>query len=160
MQNILSLLEKDGRLTTAQIAAMLGQEEKEICQTIKKLEEDHIIMGYKALIDWEKTDREMVSALIEVKVSPQRGQGFDRVAERIYQYPEIESVYLMSGGFDLMVLIEGRTMKEVALFVAEKLAVLDSINSTATHFVLKKYKDKGIIFDGHDPSENRGVLSL
>lgn len=155
MDKILSLIEQNARLSNAQLACMLNRSEADVEKTLKDFEDTKVILGYKALIDWEKTDREVVSALIEVKVTPQRGQGFDRVAERIYQYPEVESLYLMSGGFDLMVMIDGKTMKEVALFVAEKLAVLESINSTATHFVLKKYKDKGVPFDNEDHSKER-----
>ncbi|MBR6740594.1 MAG: Lrp/AsnC family transcriptional regulator [Clostridia bacterium] len=143
---LLSLIEKDGRLTPAQLAGMLGEDEAEVAAVIKKHEEAGTILSYPAVIDWERTDRELVTALIEVKVVPQRGEGFDRVAARIYQYKEVDSVYLMSGGFDLMLLIEGTTMKEVALFVAQKLAVMESVSATATHFVLKKYKDKGVVF--------------
>ena len=114
-----------------------------------------MILGYKTIIDWDKTDREYVSALIEVKITPQRDRGFDRVAEQIYSYPEVQSLYLMSGGFDLAVLIEGKTMKEVAFFVAQKLAPIDGVLSTATHFVLRKYKDKGVIY-GAEICDERG----
>ncbi len=122
------------------------KEEGDIKRIIDQYEKDGVILGYKTLIDWDKTDREYVSALIEVKITPQRDRGFDRVAERIYNYPEVQSLYLMSGGFDLAVLIEGKTMKEVAYFVAQKLATLEDVISTATHFVLRKYKDKGVIY--------------
>ena len=113
---------------------------------LAKYEHDGVIKGYTALIDWDKTDREFVNALIELKITPQRDRGFDRVAERIYNYPEVQSLYLMSGGFDLAVLLEGRTMKEIAYFVARKLATLEDVVATATHFVLRKYKDKGVIY--------------
>ena len=115
-------------------------------------------MGYNALIDWDKTDRELVTALIEVKVTPQRGDGFDRVAARIYQYPEVTSVYLLSGGYDLVVMIEGKTLKEVAHFVSSKLATIDAVTGTATHFVLKKYKDKGVLFEEDDEEDRRIVV--
>ena len=125
---------------------------------IKKLEEDHVILGYKAIVDWDRTKREAVTALIEVRVTPQRGDGFDRIAERIYQYPEVQSVYLMSGGYDLCLIIEGRTMKEVAYFVAQKLAPIESVLSTATHFVLRKYKDKGVIYGAPEVDERGNFI--
>ena len=145
MYDLLKLLENDAKLTPDMLAAMLDKEVGDIKAMIDKYEKDGTIAGYNALIDWEKTDREYVTALIELKVTPQRELGFDRVAERIYNYPEVQSLHLMSGGFDLCVVIEGKTMREVALFVAEKLATMESVLSTATHFVLRKYKDKGII---------------
>ena len=129
---MLRLLETHGRITCAQLAAMLGCEESEVADAVGTLEKNKTIIGYTTIVDWDKTDREVVSALIEVKVVPQRGEGFDRVASRIYQYKEVDSVYLMSGGFDLMVLIEGKTLKEVALFVAQKLAVMEAVSATAT----------------------------
>lgn len=146
MDEILEVLEKYGRLSAEEIAVMTGFTVQEVDAAIKKYEEQNIIVGYSALINWENTSSESVTALIEVKISPQRGAGFDKVAERIYNFPEVKSCYLMSGGFDLTVIIEGKTMKEVALFVAEKLAVQEFVLSTATHFVLKKYKDKGTIY--------------
>ncbi|MBQ1848612.1 MAG: Lrp/AsnC family transcriptional regulator [Clostridia bacterium] len=150
MNELLKLLEKDSRLTPEMLAAMLSKEVGDIKKEIEKYEKDGTIVGYNTLIDWDKTDREYVTALIELKITPQRDIGFDRVAERIYNYPEVQSLYLMSGGFDLCVLIEGKTLKEVALFVAEKLAPMDSVVSTATHFVLRKYKDKGLIYKRGD----------
>ncbi len=158
MEEILEILEKDCRLSHGQIAAMLNMDVEKVSAIIKKLEEDNVILGYNTLIDWEKTNKEIVTALIEVKVSPQRGQGFDKAAERIYRYPEVKACYLMSGGFDLTVVIEGKTMKEVAYFVAEKLAPLESVLSTATHFVLKKYKDKGIIFEEKTRDDREPVI--
>ncbi|HHX72139.1 MAG TPA: Lrp/AsnC family transcriptional regulator [Clostridiales bacterium] len=152
---LLWIIEQDSRLSAAQLAGMLGGTKEEVETKIKEFEENKTILGYKTIVDWDKTDREIVTALIEVKVVPQRGEGFDRVAARIYQFPEVDSVYLMSGGFDLMVLIEGKTMKEVALFVAQKLAVLDSVSATSTHFVLKKYKDKGVVFDEEKMEDKR-----
>lgn len=157
MNDILEILEKNSNASIESIAVMLGKSVEEVKAEISKLENDGIIVGYKALINWEKTDSENVTALIELKVTPQRGEGFDKVAERIYRYPQVKACYLMSGGFDLTVLIEGKSMKEVALFVAEKLATLENVLSTATHFVLKKYKDKGIIFEVNERDEREAV---
>ena len=159
MEKILEILESDSKFTPEQIAVMVDKDVEEVKEIIKKYEEDKVILKYKTLINWEKTDREFVTALIEVKVTPQRGEGFDKVAERIYKYPQVKAVYLMSGGFDLTVIIEGKTMKEVALFVAEKLAPMESVLSTATHFVLKKYKDEGVIFE-QEEKDDRQVITL
>ena len=146
MEEILEILEKNSRYTDEQIAVMTGKTVEEVRSIIKKYEEENIIAGYTTLVNWENTGSETVTALIEVKITPQRGEGFDKVAERIYKFSEVKACYLMSGGFDLTVIIEGQTMKEVALFVSEKLAVQEYVLSTATHFVLKKYKDHGTIF--------------
>ena len=146
MNELLKIVENNCRLTDAQIAMMLEKDEGDIKAMIEKYEAEKVILGYKAIIDWDKTDRESVTALIEVKITPQRDRGFDRVAE---------SLYLMSGGFDLAVLIEGKTMKEVAYFVAMKLAPIEDVISTATHFVLRKYKDKGVIY-GAEAVDERG----
>ena len=143
---LLSLIENDASLTDEQLAAMLGKEKGDIRKLIDQYEKDGVILGKKALIDWDKTDREYVTAFIEVKIQPQREFGFDRIAERIYNYPEVKSLYLMSGGFDFLVMIEGRTMREVAYFVAQKLATVESVTSTATHFVLKKFKNEGVVY--------------
>lgn len=153
MDNILKLLEDDATLSPRDLAALTGREEAEVKKTINGYEKEGVILGYKTLVDWDKTEREYVSALIEVKITPQRDRGFDRVAERIYNYPEVKSLYLMSGGFDLCVLIEGKTMKEVAYFVAQKLATVEDVISTATHFVLRKYKDKGVIYAAPEADE-------
>ncbi len=155
MDNILTLLEDNASLTPEQLAVMCGKEVGDIKKLIKTYEKDGVIVGYKTLIDWDKTDREYVSALIEVKITPQMDRGFDRVAEKIYNYPEVQSLFLMSGGFDLCVMIEGRTMKEVAYFVAQKLATIEEVVSTATHFVLRKYKDKGVVY-GIEEIDERG----
>ena len=157
MKKLLQLLEDDCTLTHAQLAAMAGISEAEVAAAIAEYEESNIILGYKAIVDWDRTERESVTALIEVKVTPQRGEGFDRIAERIYQYDEVESVYLMSGSFDLTVIISGRTLKEVALFVGEKLAPLEDVTGTATHFILKKYKEKHLIFKKQETQEERFV---
>ena len=145
-KKILELLEQDGRLTAKQIAMMLSKEEGDIKKIIEEYEKEGIILGYKAIVDWDKTAREYATALIELKVTPQYNRGFDAIAERIYNYPEVQSVYLMSGAYDLCVILEGKTIREVALFVAQRLAPLEAVTSTATHFVLRKYKDKGVIY--------------
>ena len=154
-ETVLHALEDHANLTPAQLAAMCGKETGDIKKMIDELENAGVILGYKTIIDWDKTDREYVSALIEVKITPQRDRGFDRVAEKIYNYPEVQSLYLMSGGYDLAVQIEGKTMKEVAYFVAQKLAPIEDVISTATHFVLRKYKDKGIVY-GTPEKDERG----
>ncbi len=159
MEEILEILEKNSRATDEEIAVMLNRSVEEVRAAIKKYEDEGVILGYTSMINWEKTSKESVIALIEVKVTPQRGQGFDKVAERIYKFPEVKACYLMSGGFDLTVIVEGKTMKEVALFVAEKLSPLDSVLSTATHFVLKKYKDKGVVFE-EDYKDDREAVVL
>ena len=158
MKKLLQLLEDDCTLTHAQLASMSGLTEAEVAAAIQTYEEERIILGYKAIVDWDRTDRESVTALIEVNVTPQRGEGFDRVAQRIYQYDEVESVYLMSGSFDLTVIISGRSLKEVALFVGEKLAPLEDVTGTATHFILKKYKEKHLIFQKQEVQEERFVF--
>jgi len=152
-ESILNLLEKDARLSAVEIAERLGLSAAEVAAEIRSMEDERVICGYQTLVNWDKTETVPVTALIEVKVTPQRGMGFDKIAERIYLFDEVKAVYLMSGGFDLTVILEGKTLREVALFVSEKLAPLDSVLSTATHFVLKKYKDHGIIMEraaGHD----------
>ena len=155
MIEILKLLEDDSTLTNAQIATMLDQSEDAVTAAIADYEEQGVILGYKAKVDWEKTERETVTALIDVKVTPQRNEGFNRIAERIYQYDEVESLYLMSGSYDFSILITGRTFKDVALFVAEKLAPLESITSTATHFLLRKYKENNVVFPQPDEGQER-----
>ncbi len=143
---LLEIIEKDARLTNDQIAVMLDKDKGDINKIIEEYVENGVILGYKALVDWDKTSREYVNAVIELKVTPQPDRGFDRVAERIYNFPEVQSLYLMSGSYDLLVILEGKTMREVALFVAQKLAPIQGVVSTATHFVLRKYKDKGVIY--------------
>ncbi len=158
MLKLLKLLEEDCTLTNEQLAAMTEMTVDEVVRARKELEEDKIVLGYKAIVDWDRTQREAVTALIEVKVTPQRGEGFDRVAQRIYQYDEVESVYLMSGAFDLTVIISGRTLKEVAHFVGEKLATIEDVTGTATHFILKKYKEKHLIFEKQEPQERELIF--
>lgn len=146
-KKILSMLEKNSRLDLKEASILLGIPETDIANEIAEMEKEKIICGYHTLINWDKTGEEKVTALIEIKVTPQRGLGFDKIAERIYKFSEVSSVYLMSGGFDFTVIIEEKTMREVAQFVSDKLAPLEAIQSTATHFVLKKYKDYGTIFE-------------
>lgn len=146
-EELLSLLEKNSRIGISELAVLLGKDEIEVANEVKKLEENRVICGYHTLIDWEKTSLEKVTALIEVRVTPQRGQGFDKIAQRIYNYPEVKSVYLISGGFDFMITLEEKSLKEIAAFVSDKLSTLDNILSTSTHFILKKYKDFGTILD-------------
>ena len=160
MEEILNILDKEkGNVSRAKIAQMLGMEEKEVADKIEKMEKENVIVGYKTIVNWDKTDKDVVVALIELRLTPQSGEGFDKVAERIYKYPQVKSLYLMSGAYDLAVTIEGKSMKEVALFVAQKLAPMDSIISTATHFVLKKYKEEGIVFED-DEKDTRQVITL
>ena len=160
VNNILDILEKaDKKLSNEQIAQMIGTTEQEVSDIIKGLEKDNAIVGYKTMINWEKTDRELVTAIIELRITPQRGEGFDKVAEKIYKYSQVKSLYLMSGSYDLCVIIEGQSMKDVALFVASKLAPMDNVLSTATSFVLKKYKDDGMIFY-NDEEDSRQVITL
>ncbi|MCD8382439.1 MAG: Lrp/AsnC family transcriptional regulator [Clostridiales bacterium] len=153
MDNLLRLLEGDCTLSRKQLAAMVGTSPERVDEAIRDYEKNHIIMGYKAVIDWDATDRQDVTALIEVKVEPQRDNGFDRVAERIYQYEEVESCYLMSGDFDMTVIISGRSLQDVARFVSLKLSTIDEVKSTATHFILKKYKENHLIFKKPEKQE-------
>ena len=150
---ILNVLEKNSRIEIKELAVILGLDELTVANEIKAMEEEGIICGYHTLIDWEKTSIEKVSSLIEVRVTPQRGQGFDNIAERIYKYPEVKSVYLISGGYDLLVTLEGKTLKEVSSFVSDKLSTLETVLSTATHFILKKYKDHGTIMTNKSEDE-------
>ena len=154
---LLELLENDSRLTAKELSAILQKEVGDIKKEITELEEQGIILGYKTIVDWDKTDREYVTALIEIKVIPQRDRGFDEIAGKICRYPEVKSVYLMSGAYDLSVVIEGKTMKEVALFVSQKLATIDGVIATATHFVLHKYKDKGVLYDSAEIDERGNI---
>ncbi|HAF26291.1 MAG TPA: AsnC family transcriptional regulator [Lachnospiraceae bacterium] len=144
-ERLLRIIEKNSRVEISELAIRLGESEIDVANALKQLEEEGVICGYHTMIDWEKTDLDKVSALIEVRVTPQRGQGFDTIAERIYKYPEVEAVYLISGGYDLLVCLEGKSLKEVSSFVTDKLSTMDYVLSTATHFILKKYKDHGTI---------------
>lgn len=158
---VLSLVENDARLSKERIAVMLDKSVDEVAAAIEGLENEGVILGYKALVDWDKTDKEYVTALIELKVTPQRDRGFEKVAERISNYPEVKDMYLMSGAYDYCVIIEGKTMKQVALFVAEKLATIENVISTSTHFVLRKYKNNGVAFGmgDDDIADERGNIN-
>lgn len=147
---ILDVLSEDARTPVSQIAVMLGTQEEDVAKTIRRLEQQRIILKYPAVINWQKLDIEEVEAMIEVRVTPQRGEGFDAIAEQIYRFDEVSSVYLMSGGYDLLVNMKARTIRQLALFVAEKLSTIEHVISTATHFVLKRYKDQGILMDDND----------
>jgi len=155
-EQILAFLEKNSHIDLQELAIILGAEEASIANEVSKMEKEKIICGYHTLIDWDKTATEKVTALIEVRVTPQRGQGFDSIAERIYNYPDVKSVYLISGAYDLMVILEGKSLKEVSQFVSDKLSTLDYVLSTATHFILKKYKDHGTVF----AKKNKGERML
>ena len=144
-EKILTFIEKNSRIDLKELAIVLGVDEVTVANELEAMEAENIICGYHTLIDWDKTGIEKVTALIEVRVTPQRGMGFDKVAERIYNYPEVNSVYLISGSFDFMVTIEGRTLREVSQFVSDKLSPLESVLSTKTNFILKKYKDHGTV---------------
>lgn len=146
-EELLTVIEKNSRIDLKELAVILGISEQAVLDELANLEKDGIICGYHTLIDWDKTSVEKVNALIEVRVTPQRGQGFDKIAERIYNYPEVKSVYLISGGYDLLVTLEEKSLKEISAFVSDKLSTLESVLSTATHFILKKYKDHGTILD-------------
>ncbi|MBO5930593.1 MAG: Lrp/AsnC family transcriptional regulator [Clostridia bacterium] len=158
-EQILRLIERDVNLTAEKLAVMIGKDEAFVQAVLDECVQNQTILGQKTIIDWEKTERELVSAIIELKVTPQRDFGFDRISERIYQYEEISSVYLVSGGFDIAVIVEGKTMKEVALFVAEKLAPMEEVIDTSTHFILKKYKAEGVILNTKN-EDDREVISL
>lgn len=155
-EKILTFIEKNSRVDLKDLAVILGVSEAAVANEMEAMEAEHIICGYHTLIDWEKTSIEKVNALIEVRVTPQRGRGFDSVAERIYNYPEVNAVYLISGGYDLLVTLEGKTLREVAQFVSDKLSTLDSVLSTKTNFILKKYKDHGTVIT--EPNKDERML--
>lgn len=156
-EKILSYIETNSRVDLHDLAIMMGTEETTVMNELEAMEQEHIICGYHTLINWEKVGIEKVTAMIEVRVTPQRGMGFDKVAERIYNYPEVNAVYLISGGFDFMVTLEGRTLREVADFVSDKLSPLDSVLSTKTNFILKKYKDHGTVMAEQRKDEREPV---
>ena len=152
-EEILNFIEKNSRIDLKEVAVCLGMTQIDVANELAAMESEGIIFGYHTLIDWDKVTQERIHALIEVKVSPQRGKGFDEIAERIYKYPEVQSTYLISGGFDLLVFMEGKTLREISSFVSQKLSTLDSVLSTTTHFVLKKYKDHGIVLNSRNEDE-------
>lgn len=158
-EKILTFIEKNSRINLKELVIMLGVDEASVANEIAAMEQENVICGYHTLIDWDKAGLEKVTAMIEVRVTPQRGMGFDKIAERIYNYPEVKSVYLISGGFDLMVTLEGKTLREVSQFVTDKLSTLDQVLSTKTNFILKKYKDHGTIMAVPVKSDERGIMS-
>ncbi|MNB85089.1 DNA-binding transcriptional regulator AsnC [compost metagenome] len=157
-RKVLELLKEDARRTPELMATLLGVQEDEVKSAIEQMEQEHVIVKYATVVNWDKVDDERVTALIEVQITPERGRGFEGIAERIYMYPQVKSVYLMSGAFDLLVEVEGRNLREVANFVSEKLSPIDSVLSTKTNFTLKKYKQDGIIFEDHE-EDNRLMIS-
>ena len=157
-EEILTFIEKNSRVDLKELAIIVGTDEVTVANEMAAMEKERIICGYHTLIDWDKTSMEKVTALIEVRVTPQRGEGFDKIAERIYNYPEVRSVYLISGAYDLMVILEGKTLRGVSMFVAEKLSTLDQVVGTATHFILKKYKDHGTVL-GQAKTDERMVIT-
>ena len=159
-KEVLKALEKDARATPEQIATRTGLSVEEVEKTIAKAEKDHVIVKYKTIVNWERLGEEQVQALIEVKIQPQRNVGFDAIAERIYRFPEVRSVYLVSGTYDLAVLVVGKTMQEAAAFVWQKLAPLESVQGTVTHFLLKRYKEDGEVLDGGGEKGRRQQLTL
>ena len=157
-EKLLKIIEKNSRIDIKELAVLLGEAEIDVANELAALEADGTICGYHTLINWENTTLEKVSALIEVRVTPQRGQGFDHIAERIYNYPEVDALYLISGGYDLLISLEGKSLKEISMFVSDKLAPLDSILSTATHFILKKYKDHGTVLEKKKSDEREMII--
>ena len=158
-EKILTFIEKNSRIDLNELAIMLGVDEASVVKELEAMENERIICGYHTLIDWDKAGIEKVTAMIEVSVTPQRGMGFDKIAERIYNYPEVNSVYLISGGFNLMVTLEGKTLREVSQFVTDKLSTLDQVLSTKTNFILKKYKDHGTVMTGPAKKDERTMMS-
>ncbi|MEM2933815.1 MAG: Lrp/AsnC family transcriptional regulator [Halobacteria archaeon] len=156
-KEILSILENDARVPTPELATMVALSEEEVIKRMKELEQRGVIKKYKAVVDWEKAGVEKVTAVIDVKVTPERGKGYDSVAERVANFPEVRTVYLVSGEYDLAVVVEAKTMKEVSLFVSEKLAPLERVHGTNTHFMLKKYKEEGIVVFEKEENKRLGI---
>lgn len=151
MLKLLELLKNNAKLTNEQLASMLGMSVDEVAKTVEELEKNKTIVCYSAVVNWDKTEKDTTTALIEIKVTPQRGHGFEAIAERIFQFPEVKSLYLVSGAYDFLAVVEGKTLKDVATFVSSRLAPLEQILSCATHFMLKKYKDDGVVFVENEP---------
>ena len=156
MDKLLKLLDKNARLSNAEMAVMTGMTEEAVAAQIAAWEKSGVIRAYKALVDWDRTDREYVTAIIELRVTPKRDAGFEAIAETIAAWDEVESIYLMSGGYDFSIVVTGRTFKEVAMFVANRLSTLDSVVSTATHFVLRRYKEKNVLYAVEQKDEREG----
>lgn len=154
---ILAILEKNARIDPKDLASLIGEQEAEVRREIEAMEEEGIICGYHTMVNWDKTDNEKADAFIEVKVTPQRGVGFDQIAERIWQYPEVTSIFLISGNFDFAVFIQGKSMREVAMFVSEKLSTIDGVLSTSTQFILKRYKDHGTVIEAPKKDERIAI---
>lgn len=159
MDQLLTLLEQNARLSNAELAVMLGRTEEQVAQQIEDYQARGIIRGFQAMVDWEQVDRSQITAYIELNVTPKQGEGFEEIAKRIMQFEEVQTVYLMSGSYDLQVVVQGKSFKDVALFVAERLSPLESVTSTSTSFVLRKYKDRGVIVCDEERDE-RGLTSL
>ena len=159
MEELLELLEQDGTLSPEQLAAATGRTPDEVKEMVKELEEDRTILGYQAVVDWSRLRKDSVTALIEVKVVPQSVRGFDRIAERIYQYDEVESMFLMSGAFDLAVIVAGDNLRQVALFVSERLSTIEGVTGTSTHFILRKYKERNLVFRPKEPEEKEYIFT-
>ena len=158
-EKILTIMENNGDISLEQLAIMTDSTPEKVAEILDNLKEKRTVLGKKTIINWEQTEKEVVTALIELKVTPQRGDGFDKIAEKIYKFPEVQSLYLMTGGYDLMVTIEHDTMQKVAHFVASRLATMDAVLSTSTHFVLKKYKYEGFIF-AEEEKDTRQVITI
>ncbi len=156
MDKLLKLLDTNARLSNAELAVMTGSTEEAVTKQIAAWEKDGVIRAYKALVDWDRTDREYVTAIIELRVTPKRDAGFEAIAQTIAAWEEVESIYLMSGGYDFSIVVTGRTFKEVAMFVANRLSTLDSVVSTATHFVLRRYKEKNVMYAAEEKDEREG----
>lgn len=152
-EKILAIMERNARISVKDLATVIGEDEEAVRQEIERMEDEHIICGYHTLVNWAKAGEEKADAFIEVKVTPQRGVGFDQIAERIWQYPEVTSIYLISGSFDFAVFIQGKSMREVAIFVAEKLSTIDGVLSTSTQFILKNYKEQGTVVEKPEKDE-------
>jgi DNA-binding Lrp family transcriptional regulator len=157
--SILELLEKDSRVSLEDMSAMLGSSTDEIAAAMDEMKRDKIICGYTALVNWDKTDRQFVTAMIEVKVTPQRDRGFEKIAERIYGFDEVKAVYLMAGAYDLLVMMDGKNIRDISYFISNKLSPIDNVLSTATHFVLKKYKDHGVVFEKGNDEDERMIVT-
>lgn len=157
-QELLQLVERNARIPLSELAVMIGEDEKDVAEELTRLHDENIILGYSAVINWDKTERESVTAMIEIRITPQRNKGFDQIAGQLFRFPQVTSCFLMSGGFDLMIIIEDSTLREVALFIAEKVAPIEGVISTSTHFILKKYKGNGIIFDAKISDDRETIV--
>lgn len=156
---ILEIIEKNSRVSLEDMAAMLGKTTADIAAAMDEMEKDNVICGYTTLVNWNKTDREFVTAMIEVKVTPQRDRGFEKIAERIYLFDEVKAVYLMAGSYDLLVMMDGKNIREISSFISDKLSPIDNVLSTATHFVLKKYKEHGVIIEKRPDEDERMIVT-